>query len=161
MRTETKPVDFLDKIRTRGGGSKAKRFLWHFLGLQIPMGLGALICYLLGRLIPASSSLATAYHPGTYLFAIGDVLYLAVPVVAWMVFRGCGWRHSLEMAVAMSVPVAAIIVVGQLIAYDYLTWLITAGYPVMSLGMLIYMLYRRDYFTGQARHLAHRLGSEG
>lgn len=161
MRTDTKPVDFLDKIRTRGGGSKAGRFLWHFLGLQVPMGLGALICYLLGRLIPTSSSLATAYHPGTYLFAIGDVLYLSVPVVVWLVFRGRGWRFSLEMGVAMSVPVAAIMVLGQLTAYDYLTWLITAGYPAMSLGMLIYMLYRRDYFTGQVHHLAHRLGSEG
>jgi hypothetical protein len=161
MRTDTKPVDFLDKIRTPGGGSKAGRFLWHFLGLQVPMGFGALICYLLGRLIPASSSLATAYHPGTVLFAIGDVLYLVVPVVVWMVFRGRGWRHSLEMAMAMSVPVVAIMVLGQLMAYDYLTWLITAGYPLMSLGMLIYMLYQRDYFTERARHSAQGLGSEG
>ena len=160
MRTDIKPVDFLDKIRTPGGGSKMGRFFWHFLELQVPMGLGALICYLLGRLIPASSSLATVYHPGTYLFAIGDVLYLAIPVVVWMVFRGHGWRHSLEMALAMSLPVAAIMVLGQLIAYDYLTWLITAGYPVMSLGMLIYILYRRDYFTGPARHSAQGRGSE-
>ena len=161
MRTDTKPVDLLDKIRTLGGGSKSGRFLWHFLGLQIPMGFGALICYLLGRLIPASSSLATAYHPGTYLFAIGDVLFLAVPVMVWMVFRGRGWGLSLEMAMAMSVPVAAIMVLGELIAYDDLTCLITAGYPEMSLGMLIYMLYRRDYFTGQPRHIAYRLDSEG
>lgn len=133
---------------------------WHFLELQVPMGLGALICYLLGLLIPASSSLAKVYHPGTYLFAMGDVLYLALPVVVWMVFRGHGWRHSLEMVLAMSLPVAAIMVLGQWIANDYLTWLIIAGYPVMSLGMLIYMLYRRDYFTRPARHSAQGRGSE-
>src|SRR5437899_72002 len=96
---------------------KVGRFLLHFLELQIPMGLGALVCYLLGRLIPASSSFATVYHPGTYLYATGDVLFLTVPIVVWMIFRGHGWRHSLEMALAMLAPIAAIIVVGQLAAY--------------------------------------------
>jgi hypothetical protein len=140
------------KIRLPGSGSKAGRFLLHFLELQIPMGLGALICYLLTRLIPASSSFATAYHPGTFLFGVGDVLFLTVPVVAWMIFRGHGWRQSLEMAVAMIAPVAAIMVLGQLTAYDYLTWLLTAGYPAMCLGMLAYMLYRRDLVTGRVVH---------
>ena len=119
-------------------------FLLHFLEMQIPMGLGALVCYLLGRLIPASSSFATVYHPGTYLYATGDVLFLTVPVVAWMIFRGHGWRHSLEMAVAMLAPVAAIILLGQLAGYAYLLWLIIAMYPAMGLGMIAYMLYRRD-----------------
>jgi hypothetical protein len=111
------------------------------------MGLGALVCFLLDRLIPASSSIATIYHPGTYLFATGDILFLTVPVVGWMIFRGHGWRHSLEMVVAMLAPVAAIIVLGQLAGYAYLLWLITAVYPAMCLGMLAYMLYRRDHFT--------------
>jgi hypothetical protein len=121
----------------------------HFLGMQIPMGLGALVCYLLGRMIPDSSSFATVYHPGTYLYASGDLLFLTVPVVAWMIYRGHGWRQSLETAVSMLAPVAAIIVVGQVAGYAYLLWLVTAMYPAMCLGMLIYMLYRRDHFTGQ------------
>ena len=76
---------------TRGFAAQAGHFLLHFLEMQIPMSLGALVCYLLGRLIPASSSYATAYHPGTYLYASGDVLFLTVPVVAWMIFHGHGW----------------------------------------------------------------------
>jgi hypothetical protein len=124
-------------------------FIFHFLEMQILMGLGALVCFLLGRLIPASSSFAKVYHPGTYLFTTGDVLFLIAPVVAWMIFRGYGWRHSLEMAIAMFAPVAAIIVLGQLAGYAYLLWLIIAMYPAMSLGILVYMLYRRDHFTGQ------------
>jgi hypothetical protein len=118
--------------------------------MQIPMGLGALICYVLVRLLSAtSSSFSKVYQPGTYLFAIGDVLYLAVPVVMWMRFRH-GQQHSLNMGIAMVAPVAAILLLGPLTAYNYLTWLITAGYPAMCLGMLIYMLFRRDYFTRQA-----------
>ena len=106
------------------------------------MVLGALVCYLLGRLIPASSSYAAVYHPGTYLYAAGDILLLTVPVLLWMIFRGHGWRHSLVMAIAMVAPVAAIITVGQLAVYDYLPWLVIADYPAMCLGMVVYMLYR-------------------
>lgn len=140
---------------TQGLASQVGRFLLHFLELQIPMGLGALVCYLLGRLVPASSSFATVYRPGTYLFTTGDILFLTVPVVAWMITRGHGWRSSLEMAVAMFAPVAAIIVVGQLAGFAYLLWLITAMYPAMCLGMLVYMLYRRDHFTGRVGHSTH------
>ena len=127
----------------------AGRFLLHFLELQIPMVLGASVCYLLGRLIPGSSSFAAVYHPGTYLFAIGDVLFLSVPVAAWMIFRGHGWRRSLEMALAMLAPVIIITVVGEVAGAPYLLWLVTAMYPAMSVGMLLYMLYRRDHFSAR------------
>lgn len=127
-----------------GRPGQAGRFLLNFLELQIPMVLGAFVCYLLGRLIPDSSSLRAAYHPGTYLFAIGDVLFLSVPVVAWMRFRGRGWRHSLELALAMIGPVAIIAFVGELARYSYLMWLVTGMYPVMSLGLILHMLYHRD-----------------
>jgi hypothetical protein len=118
------------------------------------MVLGALICYLVVRLISRSSSFSTIYYPGTYLFAIGDLVFLTVPVVIWMIFRKYSWRYSMEMSIVMIAPVAAIMVLGQLTGYDYLTWLLTGGYPLMCLGMLIYMLYRRDLFTGQAGNMA-------
>ncbi|HEX6268693.1 MAG TPA: hypothetical protein VFZ43_00530 [Anaerolineales bacterium] len=155
MSIDTKQVNFLYKLGIRGGGSKVGRFLLHFLELQIPMGLGALVCYLVVRLISASSSFGTAYRPGTFLFAVGDIFFLTVPVVAWMIFRGHGWRTSLGIAVSMLMPVAAIMVVGQLAGYAYLLWLITAGYPAMSLGMLVYMLYHRGHFTRRVSHSTH------
>lgn len=126
----------------RSVAANVTRFLLQFVELQIAMGLGALLCFLLGRLIPASSMVAAIYYPGSYLYATGDVLFLTVPVVAWMLFRGHDWRHTLKMAVAMLAPVLAIVVVGELAGYAYLPWLITAGYPAMSLGMLVYMLHR-------------------
>jgi hypothetical protein len=84
-----------------------RRFLTFFVQLQIAMSVGALVCYLMGRLIPATSSFATVYYPGAYLYTAGDVFFLVTPVVAWMMFRGSGWRHSIELAVAMIAPVAA------------------------------------------------------
>lgn len=142
-----KTVESEHQDPTSGLSTQARGCLLHFLELQIAMGLGALICYLVVRRISDVGSFSTAYRPGTFLFATGDIFFLTVPVVAWMIFRGHGWRHSLKVALAMISPVAVILVLGPLTAYDYLTWLLTAGYPTMSLGMLIYMLYRRDHFT--------------
>ena len=129
-----------------------KHFILYFLEMQIPMGLGALVCYLLGRTISASSNFAEVYHPGTYLFTAGDVIFLSVPVLVWMIRRGNGWQYSVEMVTPMLTPVAASIVVGQLAGYPYRLWLITAMYPLMCLGMLAYMLYRRNEFMGRLDH---------
>ena len=117
------------------------QFLRHFLELQIPMVLGASICYLLNRLVISSSRFATVYHPGTYLFTAGDVFFLTIPVLVWMIFRGHGWRYSLEMAAAMVTPVVVIIIVGWLTGYASLLWLVNGMYPVMCLGMLVTMLH--------------------
>lgn len=160
MTTNSKQAYFSSKTR-RFADSKAGRFFLHFLELQISMTLGALVCYLVVRLISGVGSFSTAYRPGTFLFAVGDVFFLTVPVIVWMIFRGHGWRHSLAIATAMVAPVAAIMVLGPLTAYDYLTWLLTAGYPAMSLGMFTYMLYRRDLFTGQVSRLANTSDSVG
>ena len=151
MGTDTEQVDFLQKIRINKGGLKVGRFLLNLLELQISMGLGALVCYLVVRLISASPSYATSYRPGTFLFALGDIFFLTVPVVAWMILRGHGWRHCIEIAAAMIAPIALIIVLGQLTGFAYLLWLLTAGYPAMSLGMLFYMLYRYNHFVEWAR----------
>jgi phosphatidylserine synthase len=132
--------------RLRGAG----RFILRFLELQIPMALGAFVCYALGRLISDTSGLASAYHPGTYLFATGDVLFLTVPVVAWTLFRERRWRPSLEMALAMVAPVAMIALVGEVMRYPYLLWLVTGMYPAMCLGMIANMVYRRDRLTARA-----------
>ena len=160
MGTDTEQLDFLQKIRISKGGLKAGRFLLNLLELQISMGLGALVCYLMVRLISTSPSYATIYRPGTFLFAIGDIFFLTVPVFAWMIVRGHGWRHSLEIAVAMIVPIAVIIVLGQLAGYAYLLWLLTAGYPAMSLGMLVYMFYRRNHFTGRLVHTNNQVENQ-
>jgi hypothetical protein len=107
--------------------------------MQMPMALGALVCFLLGRLVRESSTFATAYHPGTVLYFLGDIFFLTLPVVAWMIFRGRGWWHGVELGVAMLVPVAVIVVIGELTRFDHLLWLVTAMYPAMSLGMLVYL----------------------
>jgi ABC-type polysaccharide/polyol phosphate export permease len=134
------------RSRSRGAAAAAAvgRFIPPFLELQLAMALGALVCFLLGGLVRASSIDATGYQPGTVLFFLGDVTFLIAPVVALMILRGRKWRHSLELAVTMLAPVGAIVVVGELTASAYLLWFVTAMYPAMSFGMLVYMLYRAN-----------------
>jgi hypothetical protein len=132
--------------------------LLFFLELQIAMALGALVCLLVGRVIRATSIRSTDYNPGTFLFFFGDVLFLALPVMAWMLFRGYGRWHSLEVAVAMLAPVAAIVVMGEMTGSPYLLWLVVAMYPAMSVGMLAYTLIRGDVFD-RGRHVVAKLAS--
>jgi hypothetical protein len=127
---------------------RVSRLCLSFLELQVPMVLGAVVCYLLGRAVSGSSDFGMTYRPGTYVFAIGDVLFLTVPVVAWMLFRGRGGRYSGEMALAMLAPVAVIALVGEVAGYPYLLWLVSGMYPVMCLGMSVLLVYRRDRFLG-------------
>ena len=126
-----------------------------FIELQIAMAVGALACFFVGNALRASTTYATVYRPGTVVYFLGDVLFLTVPVVALMTLWGQGWRHSLELAAAMLAPVTAIVVLGVVTQGAYLLWLITAMYPVMSLGMAAYMLYRREVFN-PARPLVAR-----
>jgi hypothetical protein len=134
------------KSLSHPAGAGLKPLLLHFLELQIPMALGALVCLLVGRLIRAASISATDYQPGTVLFFIGDVFFLAAPVVGWMLFRDRAWRGALELAGALLAPVAAVVVFGAMTRSDYLLWLVTAMYPAMSVGMLLYLLVRWEMF---------------
>ncbi|HET7089429.1 MAG TPA: hypothetical protein VFL17_12340, partial [Anaerolineae bacterium] len=96
--------------RIRNSASKVGRFIRHFLEMLLAMVAGMAILYLLGNLIPASSRYAAAFESGTNLHAIMMAVFMTVPMVAWMIVRGHGWRHSAEMAVAMLAPMAVGIV---------------------------------------------------
>ena len=137
-----------------GRGSKAGRFVLTFLELQIPMVLGAVVCYLVSHLASASPSYAAIYHPGTYVYGTADILFLTAPVLVWLIFRRHGRRYSREMMIAMIAPVAMIVVLGELSGFSYLPWLLNGSYPLMCLGMLVYMLYQREHFIGKVGHTA-------
>ena len=117
-------------------------FLTRFVGLQIAMVLGATVCYVVGGRLRASPEVATVYYPGSVLFFAGDIFFLTAPVVAWIVVRGRGWRHGVGIAIAMLLPVAAIVVAGVILRSDHLRFLVDAMYPAMTAGMLLYLRYR-------------------
>ncbi len=142
--------------RIRNSASKVGRFILHLLEMALAMMVGMVILYLLDSLTPASSSYSAAFEYGTIMFDVSMAVFMTVPMVAWMIVRGHGWRHVAEMAFGMNAPVAAIIVLRLLGAEAYLPGLADASHPAMFLGMIIAMLYRRDHYTGKANHSAHR-----
>lgn len=159
MTTNTKQANFLYRSRIPEGALKAGRFLWHYAEMLLAMGVGGFLFSVLLRQIPESSSYAAVFARGTYLRAIVSSLFMTVPMVAWMVIRGHGWRHSWEMTGAMLAPVAAIIVLRMLGVDDHLPWIAKINCPAMDLAMLVYMLYHRDHYTGGAGHSAHTTSS--
>lgn len=139
--------------------SKTVRFLLHFLEMQIAMGLGMIPWHWLVRMLRASPTYAEAFQRGSALSIIGHGLFMTIPMVAWMIIRQHGWRHSLEMGAAMFVPGIAIILLCWLGADTYWPWLITLASPAGTVGMLVYMLYRRDHFTRKTGHSIHAAGA--
>jgi hypothetical protein len=129
--------------------------------MLLAMGIGGFLFSLLLRQIPESSSYASVFARGTYLRAIVSSLFMTVPMVAWMIMRGHGWRHSWEMTGAMLAPVAAIIVLRMLGLDAYLPWIAKINCPAMDLAMLVYMLYHRDHYTGGTGDSAHSASTRG
>ncbi len=144
----------------RNLASKTVRFLMHFLEMQIPMVLGMIPWHPVVRALRASPTYAEAFQRGSALSILGHGLFMTIPMVAWMVIRRHGWRHSMEMGAAMLAPGLAIIVLCSLGADTYWPWLITLASPAGTVAMLLYMLYRRDHFTEPAGHSAHSASSE-
>lgn len=140
---------------------KVGRFILHFLEMALAMMAGMVILYLLDiLLIPESSSFNAFVEYGTIQFDFAMVVFMAVPMVAWMLLRGHARRHVAEMAFGMNVPAAAIIVLRLLGEDAYLPWLAYSSHPGMFLGMIIMMFYRRDHYTVKAGHSAHATHNE-
>jgi transcriptional regulator GlxA family with amidase domain len=108
------------------------RFVLHFGEMVLAMYVGMLLY------MPIQGMLPSAVHQ------VGMALFMAWPMVVWMRVRGHAWRHGCEMAAAMLIPWAAVI---GLQAATGLSWLQPVGSAAMYLGMLGYMLVRREHLT--------------
>jgi len=106
----------------------AGRFALHYGEMVLAMYVGMLIYMPLESLIP------------TELQQLGMALFMAWPMVVWMRIRGHGWRHGFEMAAAMLIPWAALLLLAKVISP-----LASLADYAMYLGMLGFMLIRRDH----------------
>ncbi len=134
--------------------SRAGYFILHLLEMTLAMMVGMPILFVMRNMVPTSSPYAAALRSGTIQFDLVMTVFMAVPMVAWMIVRRHGWPHTVEMAVGMSAPVAAIVVLRLLAVGAYLPWLSKASHLAMFLGMLAAMLYRRDHYA--ASHASHQ-----
>jgi hypothetical protein len=120
------------------------RFVRHYIEMVAAMmaGMAAL----------AASRSMVDLPDETAVELVEMALWMTVPMVAWMRFRGHAWRVCNEMAAAMLLPAAAALallatgVVGDSHA------LVMLEHSVMFPAMLAAMLLRRDEYTGHHQH---------
>jgi hypothetical protein len=75
---------------------------------------------------------------------------MVVPMVAWMRFRGHGWRANGEMSLSMVLPTFAAIALLSADVVEDVGALLVAEHVAMLLAMLGAMLLRPSEYTGHA-----------
>ena len=141
----------MDVDRSGGVGVSraARRFLLHYLEMVAVMVMGMLV-------LGAASDALLDLPDETAVNIVEMAIAMTVPMVAWMRFRGHGWRPCLEMAAVMLVPAAAALVfLGTQLVENEMT-LLTIEHTAMFVGMFIAMLVRRDEYTGHVHGAADR-----
>ena len=124
------------------------RFALHFLEMTIAMMVGmAFFAPFKAALV--GQGYTTLLDRTSIEYQAWMNLFMVVPMVLWMRVRGHRWGHGIEMGAAMVGPVAFILIVCSLGIEQTFPWFTTSLTGMaMFLGMLGYMLYRRDMYTG-------------
>ncbi len=119
-----------------------QHFLEMFAAMWIGMAAGRPVFLAITGL--SSTSEASRLYPAQSVLCMA--LSMTVPMAAWMLIRGHGWRNSAEMAAAMLVPAIPFIILCSL-------HLLGGGpangvYMMLStLAMIGLMAYRRDVYS--------------
>jgi len=131
----------VNRLTTRTG-----YFVFHFAEMWFAMFAGMAAFMALRIAISASATPAFA-DPGSIEFQIGMAIFMVTPMVAWMRWRGCGWRDCGAMSAAMVLSTAAVLVSSALELRDVQFWLASNQHVLMLVGMLAFMVYRREHYT--------------
>ena len=114
--------------------AKTRHFVRHYAEMVIAMYAGMIL------LVPFQDA-----PVGASLAMMGAAM--TVPMVAWMRYRGHGWRPCAEMSAAMIVPtVAALVLLVTGVVTSEMT-LMTIEHVAMFPLMLVAMLARRDEYS--------------
>ncbi len=135
-------------------GRSLRRFAQHYAEMVVAMLLGMAV---LG--IPATGVLSVFGVTNAELHAdapavalLGMAMTMTVPMVAWMRYRGHGWRASSEMAASMFIPTfAAVALLAAGVVTD-MGALMGIEHGAMFPSMLVAMLLRVDEYAGGDHH---------
>jgi hypothetical protein len=135
--------------RRRRPSSPTRHFVRHYAEMVAAMFLGMAVLgvpagWLLGAVGSSWSELNT---DAPALMLLGMAATMTIPMVAWMRYRGHGWRANTEMSASMLLPTFASI---GLLGADLVTdigALMVVEHVAMLLGMLVAMLLRPAEYT--------------
>jgi hypothetical protein len=129
------------EVRRRGVAYFWRHFLEMLGAMAVGMiATGAIFLSIVGL---KTWGQVTSQYPTQALLAMA--VGMTVPMVAWMLYRGMGWRNSTEMAAAMVLPVIPLLC---------LVWFnVTKSAPcgaycaATTVAMLALMGYRRSVYS--------------
>jgi hypothetical protein len=132
-------------LRMHSDGSG--RFVRHVLEMALAMVIG-MIASAAVFVTALGTTVDEALRQHAVLFVVVQALGMSLAMVAWMRYRGHGWRSCAEMAGAMVVP--AIPLIGLRLA-GTIGGPICGAYCALSIAaMVLVMFYRRSDYTGAA-----------
>ncbi len=121
-----------------------RHFIRHYVEMVFAMMVGMAV---LG--VPAKAVYDVSDRPA--LLLVEMALTMTIPMVAWMRFRGHGWRLCNEMAASMLIPaLGALALLGGGLVTD--TAALGIEHMAMLPSMLVAMVLRRDEYTDQHHH---------
>ena len=144
MATMTKHGPPMEVTRPRQAWHFARHFIEMCVAMCVGVGLANVVIGVAGAItgldlreqLPALSLLVLA-------------VFITLPMVAWMRFRGMAWRPILEMCAA---GIVAVIVAAGLGLVSASAVAIGSLCGLECVGMLIAMLFRLDLYTGRTGH---------
>jgi hypothetical protein len=147
---------------TSTASTPIRRFARHYLEMVIAMFTGMVVLGLplVGLLYLAGSSYPELQDTAPAVLLLGMGIVMAVPMVAWMRYRGHGWQPSMEMAGSMIVPTLAVI---GLLAAGVLDFdgAMAIEHIAMFPAMLAVMLARWDEYSAPHDHRAQVAAAAG
>jgi hypothetical protein len=129
-----------------------RHFVRHYVEMVIVMFAGMAVLGLLAGW--AMTAMGTSWDelqsdvPAAMFGAMA--LTMVVPMVAWMRFRGHGWRANGEMSLSMVLPTLGVIALLSADVVENVGALLVAEHVVMLLAMLGAMLLRPSEYMGHA-----------
>jgi hypothetical protein len=132
-------------LAEKNGKGHLSPFWRHFLQMLAAMVVGMIAAGAIFLTIVGAKTWdeVTIQYPTQALLAMAAGM--TVPMVAWMMYRGMGWKNSYEMAAVMIVPVMPLLC---LVWFDVTNSAQCGPYCLLSIAaMLGLMLYRRDEYS--------------
>jgi hypothetical protein len=133
-----------------------RRFTRHCVEMVVAMFLGMAVLGMPAgwAMAAVGTSWAELHTDAPALMLLGMAVTMTVPMVAWMAYRGHGWRANMEMSASMFLPTFAVIALLGGGVIEDLGVLLIIEHVAMLLSMLAAMLLRRAEYTHHA-HGAH------
>lgn len=120
-------------------------FRRHFFQMLAAMALGMIVTGAIFIIVTGATTWeqVTVNYPTQVLFAMAAGM--TVPMAAWMLYRGMGWRNTGEMAAVMVLPVIPFL---GLVWFDVTKSAQCGAYCIVTVAaMLGLMRFRRSIYT--------------